>query len=95
MKLSIGRRLDALEAKTGIGHLRPKVMVFDGTAAEVKKQIVAETAKAEANGERLFSVVAVPHIGESPNEFRKSQGLQPMDIEGWDEPRVEAQEARR
>jgi hypothetical protein len=89
MKLSIGRRLDALEAKTGIGHLRPKVMVFDGTAAEVKKQIVAETAKAEANGEHLMSVVLVPHIGQSPNDFRKSRGLSRMDFEGWDEPRVE------
>ena len=60
MRTSIGRRLDALEAKTGVGYRPMRLAYFRGTREENEKEVEAEAAKAEANGENLYAVFFVP-----------------------------------
>ena len=60
MTSMIERRLKALESRNGIGYRPIKVCCYDGTRRDHEEQVATEAAKAEANGEQLFSVFFVP-----------------------------------
>ena len=63
MKNAIIRRLNALEAKSGVGH-RPFVLAFfDGPRDEHTEEVVAATTEAEVNGEQLMAIFFVPPNG--------------------------------
>ncbi len=83
---NLNRRVENLEscAKASIPVYRTRF--FSGTRENVKRQIADEEAAAKADGETLMAFIGVPHEGESKNEFRKAEGLAPLDIPGWDDP---------
>lgn len=82
-------RLKKLEALHGPPQGQRKLIVVDGTREEVERQITdAKSELNPENGDILMAVVPTPYLGESMNEARKSKGLEPLDIPGWDEPRA-------
>ena len=83
----LGGRLMKLERHSPAINKPRRIMDFDDTRENVERQIVAERAKAYANGEELIARIYVPHIGESINEFRIADGLNSCDTPGWDIPR--------
>lgn len=84
-------RLEKLESHSPSNIPIVRMKTFDDTRENVERQIAEESTIAEANGETLIAITYVPHIGETTNEFRKTCGLNPLDIPGWDKPRRETQ----
>ena len=83
----LGQRLDKLESKSPSNQPVFRQKIFDDTRENVALQIAKENAAAEAAGENLIARIIVPHKGESINDARKADGMEPLDIPGWDEVR--------
>ncbi len=66
MKATIERRLRALEVRKGIGYQPFRVCFYDGPRRSNMKEVEADTAEAEANGERLILVFFVPPNRNTP-----------------------------
>lgn len=83
----LGNRVEKLKSRSHSNAPIYRLVTFDDTREDVEKQIAKEEAVTEANGEHLMAVIVVPHKGGTTNEFRKANGLTPLDIPGCDEPR--------
>ena len=80
---ALNRRLTKLEkASLDTEAAIPRIVFLDGTRKEV------EARMDELEDKLTIVVTPSPHIGETMNEARASSGLKPLDIPGWDAPRV-------
>ena len=87
---SIENRIEKLEEVTGSGKRKPTklVMLPPDTREATDCRIAEAKAEADAEGVEIFIFEPVPAIDESINDFRQSNGLKAMDVEGWDEKAV-------
>lgn len=86
--MNIKSRLKNLEATAASKRHRPlckMVMLPCDTREATDRRIAEANAKAEANGTEVFIFEPVPATDESVNDWRQREGLQPMDIPGWNE----------
>jgi hypothetical protein len=77
------RRVTNLENREGA-----KDLTFTGNVVldDTRENVEARLAEIKASGERVITRIIVPHKGESVNEWRRAEGLDPLSIPGWDDP---------
>ncbi|MEQ9491731.1 MAG: hypothetical protein RIM72_22345 [Alphaproteobacteria bacterium] len=78
-------RLRKLESKRGIGETKFVGYTVDCTEAELP-EIKKELEAGLGENESLWLTIIIPHQGMSINDFRRKEGMTPLDIEGWDDP---------
>ncbi len=84
---NLSLRVEKLESFSKANTPVYRRKIFDDTRENVERQIADEEAAAMAMDETLIARILVPYKGESVNDFRRAEGLSPLNIPGWDEPR--------
>lgn len=77
----IESRLTKLEGRAGMSNAPFRCIALDGTKEEVEAQL-AEMPDTD----NVIVRICRPYVGETVNEMRVSNGLPPLNIEGWDVP---------